>query len=140
MVNSSRDRLLEDWAAAWSSPENEEKFLALFTEDCVYEDVAMGIVNHGKGELRNFYHLVFSAFPDCKVELHTHFVAGNHAAAEWLFSGTHKGDFPGLPASNKHTSVRVASVFELQGSQFRRCSDYWDMATILKQIGAMPSA
>jgi len=106
----------------------------------IIEDVAMGIVNHGKGELRNFYHLVFSAFPDCKVELHTHFVAGNLAAADRLFSSTHNGAFPELPASNKHTSVRVASVFELQGNQFRRCSDYWDMATFLKQIGVLPSA
>ena len=140
MVNSDRERLLEDWAEAWSSPEKEEKFLALFTEDCVYEDVAMGMVNHGKAEIKNFYHLTFSAVPDCKLELHTRFVAGNHAAAEWLISGTHTGDFPGLPASNNHVSIRGTSVFDLQGNQFSRCSDYWDMASFLKQIGAMPSA
>ena len=39
-------------------------------------------------------------------------------------------------------------TFELQssfadgtrGEKIRRCSDYWDMATYLKQLGLMPSA
>jgi steroid delta-isomerase-like uncharacterized protein len=73
------------------------------------------------------------------VELTAHFRAGNWAGAEWIWSGTQTGDFPGIPATNKYASVRAASVFELQGNQFTRCSDYWDMAAVLKQIGLMPS-
>jgi steroid delta-isomerase-like uncharacterized protein len=73
------------------------------------------------------------------VELTSHFVAGTWAGAEWLMSGTHKGDLPGLPATNKKVSIRGASVLELQGNKLRRCSDYWDMATFLKQISVMPS-
>jgi steroid delta-isomerase-like uncharacterized protein len=99
----------------------------------------MGVINHDKTEVANFYTLVFSAFPDFKIELTSHFVAGNWAGAKWLMSGTHQGDLPGLPATKKHFSIRGASVFGLQGTIFSRCSDYWDMATFLKQIGVMPS-
>jgi hypothetical protein len=35
--------------------------------------------------------------------------------------------------------VRGASVFEFAGGRIQRCSDYWDMATFLKQLGLMPS-
>jgi steroid delta-isomerase-like uncharacterized protein len=139
MAISDLERLLEDWATLWSSPNMGEQLVSLFTDDCVYEDVTMGVVNHGKTELENFYNLIFGAFPDFKVELTSHFVAGNWAGAEWLMSGTHKGDLPGLPATNKKVSIRGASVLELQGNKLRRCSDYWDMATFLKQISVMPS-
>jgi uncharacterized protein (TIGR02246 family) len=43
----------ERWASAWSSHDIEAA-LALFSDDCVYEDVARGVVNHGKEELRSF--------------------------------------------------------------------------------------
>jgi steroid delta-isomerase-like uncharacterized protein len=139
MTTSASARFIEEWADVWSSPAKREQLLSLFTDDCVYEDVTMGVVNHGKNEVANFYTLVFAAFPDFKIELISHFVADNWAGAEWLMSGMHQGDLPGLPATNKHFSIRGASVFELQGNRFSRCSDYWDMATFLKQIGVMPS-
>ena len=47
MATSSEERLLDDWATGWSS-HNTEKFLSIFTDDCVYEDVTFSAVNHGK--------------------------------------------------------------------------------------------
>jgi steroid delta-isomerase-like uncharacterized protein len=139
VTTSASAQLLEDWAAAWSSPTLGEQLVSLCTDDCIYEDVTMGVVNHGKTEIANFYTLVFAAFPDFKMELTAHFVAGAWAGAEWLMTGTHQGDLPGLPATQKPFSIRGASVFELHSTRFRRCSDYWDMATLLKQIGVMPA-
>src|SRR5215831_16429565 len=133
------ERVLDDWATAWSSHDTA-KMLALFTDDCVYEDVTLGVVNHGKEELRAFADGTFAATPDFKVELTARFVAGNWAAMEWVMSGTHKGDFPGLPATGKRFSaVRGATVLELQGSKIRRNSDYWDAATFMRQVGLLPS-
>ena len=139
MATTNLEKLIEDWAGAWSSPNSAEKLVSLFTDDCVYEDVPLGAVSHGKAELQGFYHVIFGVFPDFKIELTSQFVAGNRAGAEWLMSGTQKGDMPGLPATNKRVSVRGASAFELQGNQLKRCTDYFDMATALKQIGVLPS-
>ena len=47
------ERVLERWAAAWSSGD-VEKVLALFTDNVVYEDVTFGSVNHGTKELHEF--------------------------------------------------------------------------------------
>jgi steroid delta-isomerase-like uncharacterized protein len=139
MAVTNTEKLITDWASAWSSSTAVEKFTSLFTDDCVYEDVPLGAVSHGKTELQGFYNTIFNVFPDFKVELTAQFIAGNRAGAEWTFSGTHKGDLPGLPATNKHVSVRAASVFEIEGGKLKRCSDYFDMATALRQIGALPS-
>lgn len=139
MTSTDVARLVEEWALTWSSPHAQEKFASLFTDDCVYEDLAMGITAHGKAELVRLYTAAHNAFPDYKVEVTAQFIAGDQGSAEWVMSGTHTGDLPGLPATHKYASVRAASIFELRGDKVSRWSDYFDMVTVLKQVGAMPS-
>jgi len=138
-VAQTAERIYNDWIAAWSSYD-VEKLLSLYTDDCVYEDVAMGKVNHGKEELRDFYSGTFAAFPDFKVESKSFFVSGDWVGSEWVMSGTHKGDLPGMPATGKSFSVRGASVLELKGGKIKRSSDYWSLADFLRQIGMMPES
>ncbi len=59
MATSGVERLLDDWAAGWAS-HNTEKFLSIFTDGCVYEDVTFGVVNRGKKELRAYADDVFA--------------------------------------------------------------------------------
>ena len=53
--------------------------------------------------------------------------------------GTHKGDLPGMPATGRCVEGRGASAFEFRGDKIRRCTGYWDMATLRKQLGFMPT-
>jgi steroid delta-isomerase-like uncharacterized protein len=62
-------------------------------------------------------------------------VAGNRAAIEWTGQGTHQGDMPGMPATNKRATFRGVSIMELQDGKIKRNTDYWDMATLMKQLG-----
>jgi steroid delta-isomerase-like uncharacterized protein len=138
MVNTE-EKTLEAWAADWSSHDMEH-LLSLFTDDCIYEDVTFGVVNHGKAELKSFADGIFAAFPDFRIEPKSRFVAGGWAGMEWVITGTHKGDLPGMAATNKQFAIRGATVLELESDKIRRCSDYWDLASFLRQIGLMESA
>jgi ketosteroid isomerase-like protein len=40
-----------------------------------------------------------------------------------------------MPATNKPFRVRGASVVEFRDGKINRESDYWDLATYLKQVG-----
>jgi len=66
MANAELERMLDDWVIAWSSSDSgdPERILALFTDDCVFEDVTFGVVAHGKEELRAFANRAFAAVPD----------------------------------------------------------------------------
>lgn len=130
---SSMD-MLEEWAVAWSS-HDMGRVTALFTDDCVYEDVTLGAVNHGKAELKQFGNGFFAAMPDLKFVLHSRCTGRSYAAIEWTMTGTQTGDLLGLPATGKSCTVRGASMLELRDGLLSRCSDYWDMATFLKQLG-----
>jgi steroid delta-isomerase-like uncharacterized protein len=131
------ERVLEAWAAYWSA-HDVDRLLTLFTEDVVYEDVTFGVVNRGTAELRAFAEGVFPAFPDIRFELTSRFVAGDRAGLEWVMTGT-QATLPGQPTVRKPFSVRGATIMELHAGKIRRCTDYWDLATLLKQLGLMPA-
>ena len=132
-------KMWEDYHAAWLSYD-VERIATFFTDDCVYEDVAMGVVNRGKQELKAFVTCTFAAFPDIKFEDKSFFSSGDCIAIEWVMTGTQTGDLPGIPATNKSFSVRGASVTELRAGKISRNSDYWNLVSFLQQIGLLPMA
>jgi steroid delta-isomerase-like uncharacterized protein len=133
-----RQLIAAHWEA-WSA-HDMKRVLALFTEDLLYEDVTMGVTNRSAAELQAFGEGFFSAFPDVVFELRSSSADGSSGSSEWIMRGTHKGDLPGMPATGRRVDVRGASVFEFAGRRIRRCSDYWDMVTLLRQLRLMPSA
>jgi steroid delta-isomerase-like uncharacterized protein len=134
LTMSTDTPVLDQWATAWSS-HDVHQILRLFTDDCTYEDVPTGAVNTGKDALRKFAEFWFSVAPDFKVDLAKRFETDHWAAGEWTMSGTQKSDMPNLPATGKSFSIRGSTVMELEHGKIRRCSDYWDMAAFLKQLG-----
>jgi steroid delta-isomerase-like uncharacterized protein len=139
MTTINLERTLDEWATGWST-QDIERVISLCTDDGLYEDVPLGVANHGKDELRAFGQQVFNAFPDFKIELTTHVAGGDWAMLEWTMSGTHQGDLPGMPATGKSFSVRGATALQLDEGRISRNSDYWDMATLLAQLGLTPSS
>ena len=136
------DQMFEDLALAWASTDSNgpERVLGHFADDCVFEDVTLGATARGKDEFRSLLEGAFEAVPDIEYDVTSRLITARGAAIEWVMSGTHKGDFPGMPATGKRfSSVRGASILELEGDKIRRESDYWDAATFMKQVGLLPS-
>jgi steroid delta-isomerase-like uncharacterized protein len=129
--------LADQWIDAWNT-HDVERVLACLTADALYEDVPLGAVNRGADAVRGFIQTGWAAFPDMRFELTTSAISGDHGTAEWVMAGTHAGDFPGLPATGRPFSVRGVSVLELAGDKIRSVRDYWDFATVLRQLGFLP--
>jgi steroid delta-isomerase-like uncharacterized protein len=123
----------EKWIAAWNS-HNPDKMLPLFTDDIVYEDVAFGEVSHGSAELRKFAASEFDAVPDLELKLLRANIHGGHGTIEWMFSGTDKGVFK----TGKEFSVRGVSVIDMRDGKISRNLDFYDVATIMRQVGVLP--
>ncbi len=136
MALSERD--LQEYLAAWNA-HDADRVASYFTEDAKYEDVAMGMISQGKEQIKGFAEATFRSTPDVKFELISAFVAGDGAGLEWVMSGTHNGDWPGLPATGKSFSIRGASATEFTGDKISRNSDYWNFASLLQQLGVMPT-
>jgi steroid delta-isomerase-like uncharacterized protein len=126
-------RLVQDWARLFS-PHQLDSLMQLFTDDVIYEDVAIGAVHVGKQAVRAFAESFLLVFPDVTLELSSTFTTPTHGGAEWLMRGTQTGDLPERPASGKHMTLRGASMFEFAEGKIRRVADYWDKASFLDQL------
>jgi len=134
------ERIIEDFAAAWSA-HDAEKIASFFEDDAVYDEVPVGTVSRGgKEEVEAFATGTFAAMPDFKVELHAVFGAGDWAAAEGLLTGTQTGEMPPFPATGKSISVPFAMIAEAREGKLKRIAVYWDLATFLRQLGLGPEA
>ena len=135
--DAEKIKLIEAEAAGWTR--NMDQLLAIFTDDLVYEDNPLARTFHGKEELRAFAQSFFNAFPDLKSVITSAIVSGDRGAAEWRLTGTHFGDLPGMPASNKQMDLHGMSIYYFEGNKIKRTVDYWDLSTMLKQLGFMPT-
>lgn len=133
------EHLLEEWAAAWKS-HDIDRLVRLFTEDCVYEDVALSAVSRGHQELREFAAQTFEVIPDFDLQVRSQFVCGSRAAIEWIMSGTQAFAVPGFPAEGKAFSgLRAVTIMEFRDGRIQRNTDYWDGAAVLRQTGVLPA-
>jgi steroid delta-isomerase-like uncharacterized protein len=127
--------LAEKWIAAWNS-HSPDKMLPLFTEDVVYEDVAFGEVSHGSAELRKFAAAEFEGVPDLELKLLRSSIHNSHGTIEWTFTGTDKGVFK----TGKKFSVRGVSVIDVRDGKISRSLDFYDVSTIMRQVGVLPAS
>ena len=142
MLTADIASMIDEWAIAWSSSANNdpERLLALFASDGMYEDVTSGVVVRGEEDLRRYLIGAFATIPDFTFDVLRRFGDGSWAAIEWTMSGTHRAEWAGMPATGRpFSSVRGTSILEVEAGKIRRQSDYWDKATVMKQVGLLPT-
>jgi steroid delta-isomerase-like uncharacterized protein len=124
------------WAEAWTSGDADQ-LLALYAEDAVYEEKPTNSVATGHEEIRALYEGTHATFSDIEVTPTTGFQTEGWATIEGTFAGKYTGQLPGLPAgAGQPFSVPFAAIFELDGDKIRRSADYFDLSSVLAQIGA----
>ena len=101
---------LVEQVAAFHTSHEIEKLVALFADDVVVEDVALGVVARSHAEIRELFQGTWSSLHGFAMTLQSVVADEERGGAEWVLSGKHDGDFPGFPASGKAVSVRVGAI------------------------------
>jgi steroid delta-isomerase-like uncharacterized protein len=111
------------------------------------ELVADDIVDHeegfpgqppGKDGVKFFVNTLREAFPDISVKAGVTLGDGNLAAGEATLTGTHTGDFMGVPASNKSFEIDSVDIIRVEDG---KVAEHWgvtDTMSLMQQIGAIP--
>jgi limonene-1,2-epoxide hydrolase len=63
-------------------------------------------------------------------------ITRGYGTIEWIMSGTDTAVF----GTGKPFSVRGVSIVEVRNGKINSISDYYDAATIMRQVGALPAA
>jgi len=98
-------KVMDDFIAAVSS-HDAEKIAACFTEDCFYQDMALGGVMCGREAVKAGYSDIFVTIPDFKLEILSLFIADNWVGSKWVMTGT--------STTGKSFSTQGASFSELE--------------------------
>jgi steroid delta-isomerase-like uncharacterized protein len=65
-------------------------------------------------------------------------VADNQYIKEWVMTGVHTGDLPGLPATGKPFRISGCGVGLIRYGEIANATEYWNMAEFLIQVGILP--
>jgi steroid delta-isomerase-like uncharacterized protein len=84
------------------------------------------------------YRGLWTAFPDLQVELRRIVaIEGELAVTEHTLSGTHRGPLFGVPPTRRRVQVETVVIWEFAGERIRGETVYFDLATMLREVGAL---
>ena len=122
---------------------DDDRLGAAVTADFIYNEFGTQRRVQGRQEFIKIWQGWRRVFPDVNGAIRNIFVSGNQAMAETTWDGTFRGDlvFPGqtIPATGgRMEQFPVAFVFTAEGGKLTETHLYFDVMTLLQQIGAMP--
>jgi len=139
-VSTDLKNRIDEYKLAWNS-HDVNKIVSFFVDDGIYEDVGAGIVSKGKRELTAYFDAMFIDYPDFMIEIKSSFGSDEWMCFEIISSGTHTHSTltkSTTPATGKHFSVHAASIFQFRNGKIGRQSEYYNMMTLLQQVGLIP--
>lgn len=121
---------------------NWDKIRTLLTPGFVYDEVATGRKTKGVNDTLTLWRGWATAFPDSKATFNNEFVSGTTVTLELTWRGTHTGPLQTpngeIAPTGKKMELRACQVVEIDGDKTSLVRQYFDMATLLRQIGALP--
>ena len=112
----------------------------IFAPDIVNHDAPGGFPSpQGADGIREFFVMMFSAFPDFRAVIHEQIAEGDKVVTRKTVSGTHLGDFMGIPPTGKRMEVSVIDVVRVVDG---KCTDHWsvvDQFGMMQQLGVLPA-
>ena len=89
--------------------------------------------------VKQFFAGWWEAFPDTKATIELLIVQGDLGAVYGTWRGTHRGEFMGMPATNKQFEVPSADFARFRGDV---CVEHWgvfDSGLMMQQLGVIPA-
>jgi predicted ester cyclase len=132
-----RRRALIERAFAHYTPATLEAYLDLYHPDVTLHFLPPGLPQGRAGSrLRDM--LLLSAFPDAKVLFDHWVVEGDTYAAHFRLEGTHRGEFMGIPPTNRHVSVSGITIMRFDGDQVVERWSEMNYLGLLQALGVSP--
>ena len=104
-----------------------------------YELMATGEVYDGEEEVAGYYAASRRAFPDQRNEVRAMYQSDEAVIVEFDLLGTHRGPLRGVPATGREFKCPMVALFVFQDDRIVCERVYFDSATILRQLGLIPT-
>ena len=112
----------------------------LIADDFVEHEEALPGMERTKDGVKQLFQVLRAAFPDLHMEPRDVLVSGDKAVARVSATGTHRGEFMGMPASGRGVDVQLIDIIRFGDDGLAR--EHWgifDQMTMMQQLGAIPA-
>ncbi len=98
-----------------------------------------GEPSDGEEAVRELLQGLTHGLPDMHVETVRLRHMDDGVLAEGIITGTHDGEWAGIPPTGNRVNIPLVGIFEFDGDRLLCEKVYFDMATVLTQMGVLPA-
>ena len=113
------------------------------TGDYFHSDVVEEVPLPGQGPglegLKETLTHLRRAFPDAQWHVEEQIAEDNNVLTRFLWSGTHQGEFLGIPATNRAIQVWGMVIDRFEGQKVKSTRILMDTMGMMQQLGAIPA-
>jgi predicted ester cyclase len=116
---------------------NVNAFDEFFAPSFVNYDPLPGLPGTLEGA-KQLHRILFAAFPDIEMTIHDQATEGDKVWTRKTASGTHQGEFFGIPATGRHVSWKIIDIMSIRNG---KVTEHWvvaDVMSLMQQLGAVP--
>ncbi len=128
-INQFASKLLEGW-----NSKDWEVIRSIHGDDFIDHTAPPGV--DGLTNLRGMFDLFSAAFPDFEITLEDILYDDKKAVWRWMLSGTHNGDFMGIPATGNKVALEAMTTARINKGLCREAWSVADMLGLMRQMGA----
>ena len=113
-------------------------FGELLADDFVEHEETPGLAPTRDGVME-FFRMYRAAFPDLRMHVEDVLPSGDKVVARMRATGTHEGEFMGMPATGKSIDVPFVDIIRFGDDGLAR--EHWgvfDAMRMMQQLGAIP--
>ncbi len=93
----------------------------------------------GRAGLADVLSMMFAGFPDLRWTLHDTLVEGDRVMGFSTWTGTHEGEFMGIPATGRTATIQAWTIDRFRDGIFVESRIMMDVAALLGQLGVLPA-
>ncbi|HLZ61733.1 MAG TPA: ester cyclase [Ktedonosporobacter sp.] len=105
-----------------------------YADHAIVEDSMYPVPIVGRAAIIARKSLGFAAVSDPQISVVNRIAVGNQVTVEWLATGIHTGDLPGLPATGRSYTLRGVTVVVREAGKIVRESLYYDVDDLYRQL------
>jgi steroid delta-isomerase-like uncharacterized protein len=135
MPRSETERNIRRWTehVLAENRRDFDRLIGTLADDAVYEIVPLKQFWRGKDEIRQFYHMLWTAMPDVKLDLRTRVADEHYVVEESHVHGTHTGPLFGIPPSGRYIEFDLVIYFPFRDGEIMGERLYLDVSSITSQ-------
>ena len=114
-----------------------DRFGELMADDFIEHEETPGLAPTKEGVLE-FFRMYRVAFPDMRMDIEEVLVSGDKAVVRARVTGTHQGEFIGMPATGKSVDVKLIDIMRFGDDGLAH--EHWgviDALAMMQQLGAV---